>query len=246
MATRPPVSSWPMVAPASPVPAPSSPDPDDGPSGRTVPEQIEAKGRHRRDQVAAFRPAILGIRIGTTAVSVALSASAVGDTNRAVMLWCAALVAYNVFRVIRPLRVYDDTSSLLRIIGEVAIHVLAVVATGYWDSPLVFSLLTAIMVAGFARGFGVRGAHRCGLGARGVDPRSRPARATASTTCARASSGRASSCSSRSSPGTPAGSPARPTGSTRSPSTGWAGCPTPTRCCSRSTGSPRASRPRST
>ena len=70
------------------------------------------------------------------------------------MLWCAALVAYNVFRVIRPLRVYDDTSSLLRIIGEVAIHVLAVVATGYWDSPLVFSLLTAIMVAGFARGFG--------------------------------------------------------------------------------------------
>ena len=52
------------------------------------------------------------------------------------------------------MRVYDDTSSLLRIIGEVAIHVLAVDATGYWDSPLVFSLLTAIMVAGFARGFG--------------------------------------------------------------------------------------------
>ena len=83
-------------------------------------------------------------------------------------------VAYNVFRVIRPLRVYDDTSSLLRIIAEVAIHVLAVVATGYWDSPLVFSLLTAIMVAGFARGFGfaVRIGAVSALAV--VDPRSHP------------------------------------------------------------------------
>ena len=31
---------------------------------------------------------------------------------------------------------------------------LVVVATGYWDSPLAFSLLTAVAVAGFARGFG--------------------------------------------------------------------------------------------
>jgi signal transduction histidine kinase len=140
-----------MAAPASPVPAASSPDPED-PSAQAVPEATAP--RARRDQVAAFRPAILGIRLGTTAVSVALSASAVGDTSRTVVVWCAALVAYNVFRVLRPVRVYDDTSSLLRIIGEVGIHVLAVVATGYWDSPLVFSLLTAIMVAGFARGFG--------------------------------------------------------------------------------------------
>jgi signal transduction histidine kinase len=140
-----------MVAPASPVPVPSSPDPDDR---LVLPDAVtDPTGRRRRDQVAAFRPAILGIRGGTTAVSVALSASQFGDTSQAVVVWCTALVAYNVFRVIRPVRVYDDTSSLLRIIGEVAIHVLAVVATGYWDSPLVFSLLTAIMVAGFARGF---------------------------------------------------------------------------------------------
>jgi signal transduction histidine kinase len=37
--------------------------------------------------------------------------------------------------------------------AEVLIHVLAVVATGYWESPFVFSLLTAIIVAGFSRGF---------------------------------------------------------------------------------------------
>lgn len=34
-----------------------------------------------------------------------------------------------------------------------ALHVLAVVSTGYWESPFVFSLLPAIVVAGFARGF---------------------------------------------------------------------------------------------
>lgn len=36
---------------------------------------------------------------------------------------------------------------------EVGINVLAVASTGYWESPLVFSLLTAIIVAGFARGY---------------------------------------------------------------------------------------------
>jgi signal transduction histidine kinase len=143
-----------MVAPASPVPAPQPRDPDDDPYVGIGPIPDAAAGRPRRDLVAAFRPAILGIRGGTTAVSVALSASAVGETTTSVVVWCAALVAYNVFRVFRPVRVYDDTSSLLRVIAEVGIHVLAVVATGYWDSPLVFSLLTAIMLAGFARGFG--------------------------------------------------------------------------------------------
>ena len=92
---------------------------------------------------------------------------------------------------------------------------LAVVATGYWDSPFVFSLLTAVAVAGFARGFGVRrcasrsasvaGRRRCPwtstrLGER--RPRARPAQWV----------GRARS-SWRSSPATPAGSPARPTSS---------------------------------
>jgi signal transduction histidine kinase len=141
-----------MAAPASSSPAPSSPDDGDrrpGPARRD-----DTGAARRRDQVAAFRPAIFGIRVGTTAVSVALSASTVHESSGAVVVWCAALVAYNVFRIFRPLRVYDDTSSLLRVVAEVGVHVLAVVATGYWDSPLVFSLLTAIMVAGFARGFG--------------------------------------------------------------------------------------------
>lgn len=71
------------------------------------------------------------------------------------LLACStALLAYTLYRTIRPLRYGDETSGLLRVLGEVAVTVLALTATGYWDSPLAFSLLTAVAVAGFARGFG--------------------------------------------------------------------------------------------
>jgi signal transduction histidine kinase len=36
---------------------------------------------------------------------------------------------------------------------DVGLNLLAVVSTGYWDSPYVFSLLTAVITAGFAEGF---------------------------------------------------------------------------------------------
>jgi signal transduction histidine kinase len=39
------------------------------------------------------------------------------------------------------------------VVVEVALHVVIVVSTGYWNSPFVFSLITAIIVAGFSRGF---------------------------------------------------------------------------------------------
>lgn len=106
------------------------------------------------DEVAAFRPAILGIRGGTTAISMVLAAGAVTSGNLWIALWTFAVLGYNVFRMVRPVRIHADTASLVRVIVEVGIHVLAVVATGYWASPFVFSLLTTIMVAGFARGFG--------------------------------------------------------------------------------------------
>ncbi len=66
----------------------------------------------------------------------------------------AGLLAYALYRTIRPLRYGDELRSLLLILVEVAGTVLAVIATGYWESPLAFSLLTAVAVAGFARGFG--------------------------------------------------------------------------------------------
>ncbi len=106
-----------------------------------------------RDQVAAFRPAILGIRGGTTAISVALASPAFANGDTWVIAWCVVIVAYNVFRIVRPVRYVDDTASIVRVLVEVALHVLAVAATDYWESPFVFALITAVMVAGFARGF---------------------------------------------------------------------------------------------
>src|SRR3954454_2696873 len=107
----------------------------------------------KTDQVAPFRPAILGIRGGTTAISVALASPAFADGDLWVVGWCFLVVGYNVFRIVRPVRYVDDTRSLLRVLGEVAFHTIAVAATGYWESPFVFALITAVMVAGFAQGF---------------------------------------------------------------------------------------------
>lgn len=117
---------------------------------RTALRTASPKGR---DEVAAFRPAILGIRGGTTAISVALASPAFAERNLWVAGLCALVVAYNVFRIVHPLRFTDDISSVVRVLLEVSFHVLVVVASGYWESPFVFALITAVMVAGFARGF---------------------------------------------------------------------------------------------
>lgn len=106
------------------------------------------------DETAKFRPAILGVRGATTAVTVVLCSGAFANGDWGVIGWAVVVLTYNIVRIIKPVRIQDDTASLLRVLGEVAIHVLAVAATGYWSSPFVFSLLTAITLAGFARGFG--------------------------------------------------------------------------------------------
>lgn len=113
-----------------------------------------ALSRPERDHVLAFRPAILAVRGGSTAVSVALAGPSFADGDVKIILVCTLLVLYNVFRIIQPVRYVDDTASLIRVLIEVGIHVSAVVATGYWNSPFVFSVISAVMIAGFARGFG--------------------------------------------------------------------------------------------
>ena len=115
------------------------------------------------DRVATFAPAILAIRWGTTAVSVALSAGAFVESDWVLVGWCIVLVSYTVIRTVSPLRYTGDLRSLAQVILEIAIHVGAVAATDFWNSPFVFSLLTAIIVAGFARGFGF--GLRIGVGA---------------------------------------------------------------------------------
>ena len=134
--------------------APATGSPGYGTKRSPTPRHGRIDADIRADQVAAFRPAILGIRGGTTAVSVALASPAFAGGDLWVVGWCLLIVGYNVFRIVRPVRYVDDTASLARVLAEVAFHTIAVAATGYWDSPFVFALISAVMVAGFARGFG--------------------------------------------------------------------------------------------
>jgi signal transduction histidine kinase len=73
--------------------------------------------------------------------------------NVSTVLWCLLIVAYAGLRTVRPLQIGARWRGLLAVLFEVALHVIVVVSTGYWDSPFVFSLITAIIVTGFARGF---------------------------------------------------------------------------------------------
>ena len=106
------------------------------------------------DTLAPFAQAILVIRWGTTVVSLLLASPELRDGDGFLIVASAALLAYTLFRTVRPLRYRDDLSSLLVVLAEVGLTLLALVATGYWASPLAFSVLTAVAVAGFARGFG--------------------------------------------------------------------------------------------
>ena len=73
--------------------------------------------------------------------------------HRPVAVAACVLVAYATWRSFRPIPYRDDFRILLLVLFEVALHVLVVEATGFWESPFVFSLITAVVVAGFARGF---------------------------------------------------------------------------------------------
>jgi signal transduction histidine kinase len=88
------------------------------------------------------------------AVSLVLASPQIRDGDVRLIVASTLLLAYTVLRTWRPLRYGEDITSLLLVLGEVAATVLALTGTGYWESPLAFSLLTAVAVAGFARGFG--------------------------------------------------------------------------------------------
>lgn len=90
----------------------------------------------------------------TTVLSLALASPEMADGDLRLSVATAAIVALTIYRTIRPLRYGRDLVPLLQVLGEATGTVLALVATGYWESPLVFSALTSVAVAGFARGFG--------------------------------------------------------------------------------------------
>jgi hypothetical protein len=106
------------------------------------------------DRVASFNSLITAMRLATTAISLLLVSSRLDEFGLSLKVWTAVVVSYAIFRAFKPIRYSDDLDSLLRVLFEVVLHVAAVVMTGYWDSPLIFMLLTAVTIAGLARGFG--------------------------------------------------------------------------------------------
>jgi len=127
-------------------------DPEEHPTGDfdIVTEQMPSGGA---DRVASFSSLVTAMRLATIAISLLLAANS-PDQGTALRFWTAVIVAYAVFRAFKPVAYSDDVRSLVRLMAEVTLHVVAVIYTGGWDSPLVFTLLTPIALAGLARGFG--------------------------------------------------------------------------------------------
>jgi signal transduction histidine kinase len=97
---------------------------------------------------------VIAVRWATIAVGLALAA--LEDTDRTGFLVLGVpLVAYAVLRTVRPLRYLSgDVEGLVGVLAEVGLCLAVVVATDYWNSPYAFCLASAILAAGFARGFG--------------------------------------------------------------------------------------------
>ncbi len=88
------------------------------------------------------------------AVGLALAALNSTDAPR-LLAFGVPLVIYAALRTIRPLRYLSgENTGLVMVLAEVALSLGVVVATGYWTSPYAFCLASAILAAGFARGFG--------------------------------------------------------------------------------------------
>ena len=84
-----------------------------------------------------FRPAILGTRWGTAGIGLVLAAAGNRDNDLVTAAWSFVIVGYCLYRTLRPLTFREDVGGLLAILADVAIHVITVDATGYWQSPFV-------------------------------------------------------------------------------------------------------------
>ncbi|MGH9243640.1 MAG: GAF domain-containing sensor histidine kinase [Acidimicrobiales bacterium] len=103
------------------------------------------------DRLDTFASILLLTRWVTVAVSVAIVAadSPVAPTT---IFWGGIVVAYAAFRTVRPRGLTDDPQSMVAIVASGVIHVAAIVGTGYWESPLTFTLIAPVLAVGFARG----------------------------------------------------------------------------------------------
>jgi signal transduction histidine kinase len=106
------------------------------------------------DSLLPFRQAVLAVRWGATAISLALASPQIGGGDHGVLIGLAVLLAFSAFRTVRPMVDEGGTAGAVQILLELALAVALVTTTGFGVSPLVFALLTPPALAGFSRGFG--------------------------------------------------------------------------------------------
>ncbi len=102
-----------------------------------------------------------GVRWGILTLS-AFVAAVNGPLTTATVVSGGVLVAHAAWRARRPVVTTSSTAGVpavslppLAIMVEVFLTVLAVDSTGYWASPFAFCLLSVVVAAGFAQGFGL-------------------------------------------------------------------------------------------
>lgn len=106
-----------------------------------------------QDQIEVFQNVVSVVRWGVLGLTLILATPTIvelQDTQLAAI--GTALLALTIGRQFWPIKFDDATSGDLSLLIEVALTVLAVAATGLWDSPFAVSLTIPIVVAGFARG----------------------------------------------------------------------------------------------
>ncbi|MGI9614823.1 MAG: histidine kinase [Acidimicrobiales bacterium] len=110
-------------------------------------------GGDETNTLANYGPAILALRWATLAVSIMLASRELLAADPIVLVTIVVVSANAVFRTIRPIGYSGSLPNKAALGAELALPVIAVIATGFWESALVVLMINAVVIAGFAVGF---------------------------------------------------------------------------------------------
>lgn len=120
---------------------------------RTAARARLGDGTIPHDPPTIFNPMVTAVRLVTVAIGLILAAPNIIEADLVVTTAAVVVTGYSALRAMRPIEVGEDRSTARRITLEGLLAGGIVLATGAWSSPFVFSLLTMIVIVGFARGF---------------------------------------------------------------------------------------------
>ncbi len=106
------------------------------------------------DRVGNFASVVMAMRLATTVIGILLASGQLIAGHTSTIVTTIVVTTYAMIRSFRPIRYTGDLAGLAAVVAEVALHVAVVDLTGNWASPWVFSCITAVSIAGFARGYG--------------------------------------------------------------------------------------------